>query len=128
MANTPVALGASAAVNAIVMLQVMLYPREMIYIYMVLPIPAAAFGLLYIFGDMFGMLGVGNSAFAEGRGRGLRFERGGARGEGKMKSCVAHAPATNGGLLHKCDLPYGIMHCMQYVLMRERRMLMAGGL
>lgn len=64
MANTPVALGASAAVNAIVMLQVMLYPREMIYIYMVLPIPAAAFGLLYIFGDMFGMLGVSNSASA----------------------------------------------------------------
>ena len=64
MANTPVALGASAAVNAIVMLQVMLYPREMIYIYMVLPIPAAAFGLLYIFGDMFGMLGVSNPASA----------------------------------------------------------------
>ena len=62
LANTPVALGASAAVNAIVMLHVMLYPREMIYIYMVLPIPAAAFGLLYIFGDMFGMLGVSNSA------------------------------------------------------------------
>lgn len=61
MANSPVALGASAAVNAIVMLQVMLYPREMIYIYMVLPIPAAAFGLLYIFGDMFGMLGVSKS-------------------------------------------------------------------
>lgn len=58
MASTPVALGASAAVNAIVMLQVMLYPREMIYIYMVLPVPAAAFGLLYIVGDMFGMLGV----------------------------------------------------------------------
>lgn len=31
----------------------------MVYIYMVLPIPAAAFGLLYIFGDMFGLLGVG---------------------------------------------------------------------
>ena len=61
MASTPVALGASAAVNAIVMLQVMLYPREMIYIYMVLPIPAAAFGLLYIVGDMFGMLGVRQS-------------------------------------------------------------------
>ncbi|KAL3139415.1 hypothetical protein ABBQ38_003746 [Trebouxia sp. C0009 RCD-2024] len=57
MASSPVALGASAAVNAIVMLQVMLYPREMVYIYMVLPIPAAAFGLLYIFGDMFGLLG-----------------------------------------------------------------------
>ena len=58
MASTPVALGASAAVNAIVMLQVMLFPQEMIYIYMVLPVPAAAFGLLYIVGDMFGMLGV----------------------------------------------------------------------
>lgn len=61
MASSPVALGASAAVNAIVMLQVMLYPREMIYIYMVLPVPAAAFGLLYIVGDMFGMLGVSKS-------------------------------------------------------------------
>lgn len=58
MAQTPVALGASAAVNAIVLLQVMLYPREMVYIYMILPVPAAAFGALYIFGDMFGVLGV----------------------------------------------------------------------
>ena len=58
MSQTPVALGASAAVNAVVLLQVMLYPREMVYIYMVLPVPAAAFGLLYIFGDMFGLLGV----------------------------------------------------------------------
>ena len=58
MANAPVALGASAAVNAIVALNILLYPREMIYIYMVLPVPAAVFGLVYIFGDMFGLLGV----------------------------------------------------------------------
>ena len=58
MANAPAALGASAAVNAIVLLDILLYPKRMVYLYMVLPIPAALLGVLYIVGDMSGLLGV----------------------------------------------------------------------
>ena len=58
MANSPPALGASAAVNAIVMLSILLYPRRMVYLYAVLPVPAAVLGVIYIGGDMLGLLGV----------------------------------------------------------------------
>ena len=58
MANAPPALGASAAVNAIVLLDILLYPKRMVYLYMVLPIPAGLLGVVYIVGDMSGMLGV----------------------------------------------------------------------
>lgn len=58
MANAPAALGASAAVNAIVLLDILLYPKRMVYLYMVLPIPAALLGVFYIVGDMSGLLGV----------------------------------------------------------------------
>ncbi len=58
MANSPGALGASAAVNAIVLLDILLYPQRMVYLYMVLPVPAALFGVVYIVGSMTGLLGV----------------------------------------------------------------------
>ena len=60
MANSPPALGASAAVNGIVMLSILLYPRRMVYLYAVLPVPAALLGVLYIGSDMLGVLGVRN--------------------------------------------------------------------
>ena len=62
MANAPPALGASAAVNAVVLLDILLYPKRMVYLYMVLPVPAALFGLVYIVGDMAGILGVSPEA------------------------------------------------------------------
>lgn len=58
MARSPPALGASAAVNAVVLLNILMYPKSTVYIYAVLPVPAALLGLLYIGGDMFGALGV----------------------------------------------------------------------
>ncbi|DBA89210.1 TPA: hypothetical protein ACH3X1_016357 [Trebouxia sp. C0004] len=66
MANSPGALGASAALNAIVLLDILLYPRRMVYLYMVLPVPAALFGVVYIVGSMTGLLGGigGNMAHA----------------------------------------------------------------
>ena len=64
MANSPGALGASAAVNAIVLLDILLYPQRMVYLYMVLPVPAALFGVVYIFGSMTGLLGVSLSSSA----------------------------------------------------------------
>ncbi|KAA6421878.1 MAG: rhomboid mitochondrial-like protein [Trebouxia sp. A1-2] len=57
IANSPGALGASAAVNAIVLLDILLYPQRMVYLYMVLPVPAALFGVVYIVGSMTGLLG-----------------------------------------------------------------------
>lgn len=64
MSNAPPALGASAAVNAVVLLDVLLYPKRMVYLYMVLPVPAAVLGILYIGGDMFGLLGVRHGSCA----------------------------------------------------------------
>jgi len=51
-------LGASAALNAIVLLDILLYPKRMVYLYMILPVPAALFGVVYIVGSMTGLLGV----------------------------------------------------------------------
>jgi predicted RND superfamily exporter protein len=58
MANSPGALGASAALNAIVLLDILLYPKRMVYLYMILPVPAALFGVVYVVGSMTGLLGV----------------------------------------------------------------------
>ncbi|KAM3351558.1 hypothetical protein ACQJBY_023494 [Aegilops geniculata] len=42
------ALGASAAVNAIVLLHIFLKPKGLIYLYMVIPVPAALVGVAWI--------------------------------------------------------------------------------
>lgn len=47
-------LGASAAVNAIVMMTVALFPRHTFYLYMVVPVPAALFGAFFIALDLYG--------------------------------------------------------------------------
>ncbi|KAJ4816190.1 hypothetical protein LUZ62_028756 [Rhynchospora pubera] len=49
--RTP-ALGASAAVNAIVLLQVFLFPKSLIHLYMFIPVPAALMGAVWIATDL----------------------------------------------------------------------------
>ncbi|XP_072951366.1 RHOMBOID-like protein 12, mitochondrial [Typha angustifolia] len=46
------ALGASAAVNAIILLEVFLYPKRLVYLYFVLPVPAMLVGALLIGTDL----------------------------------------------------------------------------
>ncbi|KAG8055317.1 hypothetical protein GUJ93_ZPchr0001g31833 [Zizania palustris] len=45
-------LGASAAVNAVMLLQIFLYPKRIIYLYLVIPIPAAIVGAVLIGADL----------------------------------------------------------------------------
>lgn len=47
-------LGASGAVNSIVMTSVVLNPRATIYLYLVVPVPAAIVGALYVGVDLYG--------------------------------------------------------------------------
>lgn len=56
--------GASGGVMAVVMLFVLHFPRNMIYIWGVLPIPAWALGTLYVVLDVFGFLNPGSSNVA----------------------------------------------------------------
>ena len=56
-ASSP-ALGASGAVNAVVIAQICLFPSSTILLYGILPMPSALFGLLWIASDIGGMLGV----------------------------------------------------------------------
>ncbi|KAJ4754629.1 hypothetical protein LUZ62_089034 [Rhynchospora pubera] len=46
------ALGASAAVNAIILLEVFLFPKRLIYLYMLIPVPAALIGAAFIATDL----------------------------------------------------------------------------
>uniref|UniRef100_A0A0D9V603 Peptidase S54 rhomboid domain-containing protein n=2 Tax=Leersia perrieri TaxID=77586 RepID=A0A0D9V603_9ORYZ len=46
------ALGASAAVNAVILLQIFLYPRHLVYLYFFIPIPAAIMGAILIGADL----------------------------------------------------------------------------
>ena len=48
------ALGASGAVNAIVMFTAAVYPRNMFYLFIVVPCPAFVFAGLYIAYDLYG--------------------------------------------------------------------------
>jgi membrane associated rhomboid family serine protease len=60
------ALGASGAVNALALAYVILAPRSTIYIWGVLPIPAALFGIAYVGFDVWSLYtgdsGIGNAA------------------------------------------------------------------
>ncbi|KAK9818662.1 hypothetical protein WJX74_010654 [Apatococcus lobatus] len=60
------ALGASGAINSIVIAQICLFPTQTVLLYGILPMPAALFGLLWIAGDVGGMLqgSGGNTSFA----------------------------------------------------------------
>ncbi|KAB8083634.1 hypothetical protein EE612_005897 [Oryza sativa] len=49
--RTP-ALGASAAANAIILLDIFLYPKKLVYLYFFIPIPAAIMGAILIGADL----------------------------------------------------------------------------
>ncbi|PSC71931.1 putative purple acid phosphatase 20 [Micractinium conductrix] len=74
---TPSALGASAAVNAITVVDILLYPTRTILLYGIIPLPAALLGALWLFRDISGTLdGVGHIAHAGhlgGAATGLAF-------------------------------------------------------
>jgi rhomboid-like protein len=71
------ALGASGAVGAAIAYAISAFPTRIIYVYMVVPIPAAIFGLLYIANDAFGLYDgkgqVGNAAHLGGAAYGLSY-------------------------------------------------------
>lgn len=54
---TPSALGASAAVNAIVVVDILLAPTRTVLLYGILPMPAALLGALWLYQDVSGTLG-----------------------------------------------------------------------
>ena len=58
------ALGASAAVNAIVCVDVLLFPTRTILLYGLIPMPAALLGLLWLWNDLGGALDGGGSTIA----------------------------------------------------------------
>mmetsp|Transcript_14441 Transcript_14441/g.21704 ORF Transcript_14441/g.21704 Transcript_14441/m.21704 type:complete len:242 (+) Transcript_14441:43-768(+) len=64
------AMGASGAVSAAVAWSILQAPSSIVYLYMVVPIPAALFGLLYIGYESFGLYqggtGTGNAAHLGG--------------------------------------------------------------
>jgi len=47
------ALGASAAVNAIILLQIFLNPKGLVYLYFLIPVPAAFLGAALIASDLY---------------------------------------------------------------------------
>lgn len=55
-------LGASGAINAVVLYNILSYPRQMVYFFGVLPIPAALFGLGFVGMDLYGLY-TGRSSF-----------------------------------------------------------------
>jgi membrane associated rhomboid family serine protease len=63
-------LGASGAVNAIVACNILMFPKSMIYLYGIVPIPAALAGLAFLGLDAYqlyyGNSGVGNAAHISG--------------------------------------------------------------
>ena len=60
--TTPPALGASGAVNAIVLLNALLWPGSTVYLYMVLPVPNAVLAAAFVARDYYGArLGLGES-------------------------------------------------------------------
>lgn len=71
------ALGASGAVNALVVYSIMLYPRQIIYVNLLLPMPAALFGAVFVLKDVYelhqGGGHVGNAAHLGGAAFGAAF-------------------------------------------------------
>jgi len=65
VARAPGALGASGAVNGIVALSCLTFPRSIVHVWGVLPVPAAALGAMYVLQDVWGAV-----AQSGGRGRG----------------------------------------------------------
>ena len=57
---SPPGLGASGAVNAIVILNCLLYPSRTIYLNFLLPVPAALLGVLFVLRDFSGLQNVGS--------------------------------------------------------------------
>ncbi|KAL6616104.1 hypothetical protein ACP70R_038374 [Stipagrostis hirtigluma subsp. patula] len=54
------ALGASAAVNATILLEIFLYPKRLVYLYFLIPIPAAFMGAALIGADLLRVKGQGH--------------------------------------------------------------------
>ena len=80
-------LGASGAVGSTVAYSIATFPTRIIYVYMIVPVPAALFGALYIANDAFGLYDgrgqVGNAAHLGGAAYGMAYwllTRGMARG------------------------------------------------
>ncbi|KAL2338226.1 hypothetical protein Fmac_012672 [Flemingia macrophylla] len=56
IASKELALGASGAVNAIILLDIFLYPKATIYFNFFIPVPAVLLGILWIGKDLLGMI------------------------------------------------------------------------
>ena len=54
-------LGASGSVNSIVTLSILLFPKETVLLYFVVPVPAALMGVLFLLRDFSGLYSQGNS-------------------------------------------------------------------
>ena len=55
------ALGASGAVSSVVMWSILTYPRRIILLYFIIPVPAALFGAGFILKDSLGLFGYGSA-------------------------------------------------------------------
>lgn len=65
LSSTPGALGASAAVNSVMVVDILLQPTRTILLYGIIPLPAALLGLLWLWNDLGGALGgAGSSSIA----------------------------------------------------------------
>ena len=78
VSSAPGALGASSAVNGIVALSCLTWPRAMVYVWGLLPVPAAVLGGLYITQDLLGVLNDGRSRSRGGGGVAYAGHLGGA--------------------------------------------------
>lgn len=74
---TPSALGASAAVNSIMVVDILLFPARTVLLYGILPMPAALLGALWLYQDVSGTLGghshIAHAGHLGGAATGLAF-------------------------------------------------------